>query len=212
MYLRFFSTFRVRCIQIPNSPLSLREPARRDQQQWVELRRVSAEFLQKWEPKWPDDDLSPAGFQRRLRSYVRQRQAGTSQTYFLFDDANNLLLGGLCLTRIKKRPERSAVLGYWMGEPHTGKGYMSEAVTAALDQVFNQINLDEVQAACLPHNKPSIALLEKSGFQRCGYSQKHLEINGILEDHLLFSRSREHIVGSLSGAVENAGKSGIPMV
>ena len=212
MYLRFFPTFKTRYIPIPQSSLSLREPTRRDEQQWIELRQKSQDFLKKWEPAWPKDDLTRAGFHRRLRNYTRQRQSGDAQTYFLFDDAKNLLLGGLSLTRIRKQPTASAVLGYWMGKEDAGNGYMSDGVRAALEHAFNRMNLDEVNAACLPRNKRSIALLEKSGFVRNGYSPKHLEINGVKEDHILFICSRELTVVHNRNPLENAGKSDIPMV
>ncbi|MEM9329862.1 MAG: GNAT family protein [Pseudomonadota bacterium] len=186
MPLKLLSRFRSREIQVPNSTLHLRAPLRSDYEKWANLRLDSSDFLRKWEPKWPEDDLTVLGYQRRLRSYSQQRHNGTGYTFFLLDDQTNALLGGVSLTRITHGVSRSATLGYWMGVHHAGKGYMTKAVPAVLSHAFKDLKLKRVEAACLPNNARSIRLLEKSGFQREGYARQFLEINGKREDHLLF--------------------------
>lgn len=212
MYFHFLPSFRSKSIRIPATDLILREPSRGDERQWIALRQQSAAFLQEWEPKWPYDDLTSAGYLRRLRSYGRQRQENSGYVYFLINEAENVLMGGLSLTRMKNNPKSSAVLGYWMGAPFAGQGHMSKAVASAIDHAFSAFSLGQVEAACLPRNKRSIALLEKLGFQQYGYSKDHLEINGVLEDHLLFSRRKTVAVANTRNTIENAGQSVIPMV
>ena len=46
--------------------------------------------------------------------------------------------------------------------------------------------LFRVEAACLPHNVPSRALLRKAGFREEGYAREYLCINGKWQDHVLF--------------------------
>jgi ribosomal-protein-alanine N-acetyltransferase len=48
------------------------------------------------------------------------------------------------------------------------------------------LRLHRIEAACIPENAPSIALLERNGFQREGYARGFLRINGAWRDHLLF--------------------------
>lgn len=187
MPLRLLSRFRSREIQVPDSNLLLRAPLRSDFDQWVKLRSDSKDFLTKWEPRWPDDDLTALGFQRRLRSYSQQRQTGIGHTFFLFDSVHATLLGGVSLTRITHGISRSATLGYWMGVHHAGKGHMKRAVPAIIRYAFDDLKLKRVEAACLPENARSIALLEKCDFQREGYAREYLEINGTREDHVLFA-------------------------
>lgn len=55
-------------------------------------------------------------------------------------------------------------LGYWLGEPHWGRGYASEAVAALLDAV-REAGVATVKARALADNKGSIRVLEKAGFR-----------------------------------------------
>ncbi|RYH06385.1 MAG: N-acetyltransferase, partial [Alphaproteobacteria bacterium] len=59
-------------------------------------------------------------------------------------------------------------LGYWLGEPHWGKGYMSEAVKALLEAVFATGLYPRLQARALKSNVGSLNVLEKAGFKRTG--------------------------------------------
>jgi len=59
-------------------------------------------------------------------------------------------------------------LGYWLGEPHWGKGYMSEAVKALLEAVFATGLYPRLQARALASNAGSLKVLEKAGFRRTG--------------------------------------------
>ena len=43
-----------------------------------------------------------------------------------------------------------------------------------------------MEAACIPDNAPSIAVLERNGFQREGYARGYLKIDGAWRDHVLF--------------------------
>src|SRR3977135_185242 len=50
--------------------LLLRAPQMSDFPQWAQLRESSRAYLTPWEPIWPSDDLTRAGFRRRLRRYA----------------------------------------------------------------------------------------------------------------------------------------------
>jgi [ribosomal protein S5]-alanine N-acetyltransferase len=165
----------------------LRPPVMADFRQWSELRAESREFLKPWEPRWPADDLTKAGFRRRLRRYARDKRDGRSQPLLLFSARNNEILGGLTLSNIRRGVSQCVTLGYWMGARHAGKGHMSTAVAAVLPFCFNTLGLHRVEAACLPGNDASIRLLQKAGFEREGYARNYLLINGSWQDHILFS-------------------------
>ena len=112
MRLKLLSRFRPREIPVPESDLLLKYPQRSDFGKWLKLRSDSSAFLTKWEPRWPSDDLTLMGYQRRLRSYAQQRQTGTGYTFFLFNGSTDELLGGLSLTKVN--PRCFAVRDTWL--------------------------------------------------------------------------------------------------
>ncbi len=56
------------------------------------------------------------------------------------------------------------VLGYWLGEEYTGKGYMTVACRALMDHVRRTRTVKEYWAGIRHTNKESIALVERLGF------------------------------------------------
>ena len=164
----------------------LRIPSFGDYTQWAKLREASRAFLSPWEPVWPPDDLTKLSFRRRIRRYQREIRSGSGYPFLIFTSDGATLLGGLTLAHIQRGVTQSAVLGYWMGEAHAGKGFMTAAVRAAVEFAFDTLHLNRVEAACLPHNAASIHLLEKVGFSREGYARKYLCIEGRWQDHILF--------------------------
>lgn len=169
----------------------LRAPTFADFTQWARLREQSRAFLSPWEPIWPADDLTRLAFRRRLRRYQRELRNGSGYPLFIFSADGETLLGGLTLAQIQRGVTQSGVLGYWMGEPHAGKGLMGEAVRAVIGFSFDTLHLNRIEAACLPRNTASIRLLEKVGFAREGYARKYLCIDGRWQDHILYGLVRD---------------------
>jgi ribosomal-protein-alanine N-acetyltransferase len=140
---------------------------------------------------WPADDLTKLAFRRRLRRYHREIRNGSGYPFFVLSPDGDTLLGGLTLAQIQRGVTQSAVLGYWMGAAHAGKGYMTAAVRAVAGFGFDTLQLNRIEAACLPYNAASIHLLEKVGFRREGYARKYLCIDGRWQDHVLFALLRD---------------------
>lgn len=61
--------------------------------------------------------------------------------------------------------ERSAEIGYWLGEKYWGRGIGTEAVSQLTDFIFNTTNIVRIFAPVFSPNTASTRLLEK-----CGYS------------------------------------------
>lgn len=75
------------------------------------------------------------------------------------------LIGSIGIVPDPKRENPQVrMLGYWLDEPHWGKGYMTEAVQAVLNYGFNELQLSLITANCYPHNKRSQQVLERNGF------------------------------------------------
>ncbi|PPQ32025.1 30S ribosomal protein S5 alanine N-acetyltransferase [Rhodoblastus sphagnicola] len=181
---------------IPGEGVYLRPAMNRDFECWRDLRADSRAFLKPWEPRWPADDLSRAGFRRRLLRQDRDRQDDQAYSFLLFREQDHALLGGLTLGNIRRGVAQCATLGYWMGEAFAGQGYMSKGVHAALRHAFTDLRLHRVEAACAPHNERSRRLLERLGFQHEGFARAYLLIDSAWQDHLLFGLLESDFLGS----------------
>jgi ribosomal-protein-alanine N-acetyltransferase len=167
--------------------LYLRPAIAADYAAWARLREQSRAFLTPWEPTWLSDDLTRAAFRRRLRRQAEDIAGDESFTFLIFDATSDELLGGLTLGGIRRGVAQAATLGYWMGATHAGKGRMTRAVAAVVRFGFDSLRLHRIEAACIPDNAPSIALLERNGFQREGFARAYLKINDAWRDHILLA-------------------------
>jgi ribosomal-protein-alanine N-acetyltransferase len=166
----------------------LRVPDAPDYDQWAKLRALSRDFLTPWEPVWPANDLTRTAFRNRIRQYWRDIDDDLAYPYFIFDATGHTLLGALTLSNVRRGVAQTGTLGYWIGAPYAGQGYMSSAVRLMLDFAFRHLSLHRVEAACLPHNQASISLLRRCGFEHEGLARGYLKIAGEWRDHLLFAR------------------------
>jgi [ribosomal protein S5]-alanine N-acetyltransferase len=176
---------------IAGEAVLLRAPQMADHAEWAALRAASRDFLTPWEPTWPADDLTRAAFRRRIRRYAEDQRSDLAYPFFIFRKSDNVLVGGLTLANIRRGCAQAASLGYWMGAPYAGQGYMTAAVSTVLPFAFGTLRLHRVEAACIPGNDASIRLLENTGFRREGFARQYLCINGIWQDHILFAKLRD---------------------
>lgn len=167
--------------------LVLRLPRGSDYRRWRELREESRAFLTPWEPAWTEDELTPKAYRYRLARYRQEARARSGYTFLIFNEDGRTLLGGLTLGLIRRGVAQTGTLGYWMGERHAGAGHMSRAVRLVTRYAFQTEGLHRLEAACLPSNAASNALLTKSGFRREGHLRKYLMIAGRWEDHYLYA-------------------------
>ena len=174
-------------VSLRGERLFLREPQWSDYRSWANLREKSRAFLTPWEPTWRDDELEKSSFRLRLRHYSEEARSGNAWTLFLFRKSDTVLLGGITLGNIRRGVTQSGQIGYWCGAPHAGQGYMYDAVRLVIPFAFHELRLHRLEAACIPSNLRSVRLLEKAGFLREGTLRSYLKINGIWQDHLLYS-------------------------
>ncbi len=64
------------------------------------------------------------------------------------------------------RPGEPPELGYWLGEPHWGKGIMSEAVKGLIEAAFATRLYPRIKSRALSSNAGSLNVLGKAGFVR----------------------------------------------
>ena len=182
---------------VAGSRVMLRAPQLSDYVAWAELRAMSRQHLVPWEPAWPRDDLTRASFKRRVRHYQREVRNDLGYAFLIFETTAEKLVGGIALSGVERGVSQKATLGYWLGVPHTGRHYMTDAVSAILTFSFEALRLHRIEAASQPDNVASIRVLERTGFEREGYAREYLKINGEWRDHVLFARRRSAPDGSV---------------
>ena len=171
----------------------LRKSKKQNWREWAELRQRSRNFLQPWEPKWPNNFLTKESFTRFINVAETSLKKKTSYNFFIFHKKTNNLMGGISLTNFKSEGYKSIAIGYWMGEEYANKGYMRDSLKIICDYCFIDLGLNRIEAACLPKNLSSIKVLLNVGFKVEGYAEKYLNINGKLEDHLLLTKIKKGI-------------------
>ena len=179
-----------RKLHLETERMTLRPPVHSDFRPWVALRSASRDYLTPWEPAWSDDHLSRKAFSNRVYWSNRSINGGTAMPLFLIRRADQVLLGAITLDNIRRGPALAGTLGYWTGASFAREGYMREAIETVVHYAFNHLDLSRIEAACLPENKPSRGLLERTGFKYEGVAQSYLQIDGRWRTHVLYARLR----------------------
>ncbi|WP_166417413.1 GNAT family N-acetyltransferase [Cochlodiniinecator piscidefendens] len=177
-------------VQIETERMMLRPPQHSDHTDWVNLRRDSADFLKPWEPSWAQDHFSRKSFTNRVYWAQRSISSGAALPLFMVRREDQALIGALTLDTIRRGPAQAATLGYWVGARFARQGYMREAIEGVVHYAFKVLDLSRIEAACLPENKASRGVLERSGFKYEGVAQSYLQIDGRWRSHVLYANLR----------------------
>jgi [ribosomal protein S5]-alanine N-acetyltransferase len=122
--------------------------------------------VSRWVASWPvpfTDEMADARIQLARESARR----GDALPCAVTDKALGDFIGWLAINRDKDNRRRGS-FGYWLGEKHHGKGYMREVAPVALAAGFDMLDLDVIEAAALPENIASIAVLRGCGMKQTG--------------------------------------------
>ena len=135
-------------------------------------------------------DSFPYPYTRRdaLR-WVSAALAQDVETNFAIATADELI-GGIGFQMQADVQRHSAEVGYWLGEPHWGRGITTRAVAAIVDYAFGHFDLVRLYAYVFEGNVASERVLEKNGFVCEGVLRQSVFKNGRFLDQKLFARLR----------------------
>lgn len=102
-------------------------------------------------------------------------------------DSDSRVIGSVNFTSILRRAAQFCYLGYSLDKDCQGSGYMTEALTAAIDFAFQEMNVHRIMANYVPHNRKSARVLSRLGFVIEGFARDYLLLNGQWQDHVLTS-------------------------
>ncbi|HUO87118.1 MAG TPA: GNAT family protein [Thermoanaerobaculia bacterium] len=84
-----------------------------------------------------------------------------------------------------------AEVGYALATNFQGRGVMTRALDALLDDVFAHTPLERIEARCAVDNLASRRVLEKCGFHREGLLRSYFRLHGRRVDNLLYAVLRD---------------------
>ena len=127
------------------------------------LINANLDHLREWEP-WAHTDqtiLTVASFGTYL---LNQWVRGEAVPCIIRQDGQ---VAGATTARINLY-EKSATLGYWLGEEFEGRGLVTRAVSALLDTLFKEYDIARAIIETSVMNKRSRAIAERLGFTHEG--------------------------------------------
>ncbi len=137
--------------------------------------RASRGFHRPWASAPTDEE--------RFAAYIADSRRADFEAVLVCRCEDDAILGFFNLSQIVRRYLQSAYLGYAIGKPFAGQGYMREGIELVLRHSFVTLRLHRIEANIQPGNDASIALARGAGFHREGFSPRYLKIGGRWRDH-----------------------------
>lgn len=111
---------------------------------------------------WP----SPTYGREDALAFIRQaqRQHADEGSLALGIWERGALVGGISMNRTVWR-QRSTALGYWLAASAQGRGIMTRAVRAVVDELLGPRGFERIVIAAQPENRASWAVAERVGFR-----------------------------------------------
>ncbi|MCM3629156.1 GNAT family N-acetyltransferase [Paenibacillus glycanilyticus] len=159
----------------------------KDAEDLLDIQIRNKELFQKYSPAFPDDFYTLAAKKQFIQDAVKEREEDKKYNFGIFLRENDRLIGDVTLFHLQRGPLQKCLIGYALDAVHSGKGYATEAVKLAVEYAFQQLKLHRIEAGAMPRNGGSMRVLEKAGFQKEGIERKGVKINGVWEDHQIFS-------------------------
>ena len=119
-------------------------------------------------------------------TWIRFVHSQEPETNFVLADSEEAV-GGIGLRMCFDVHRLGAELGYWIAEPHWGKGIMTRAVKEFTAYAFTQYNLERIWAGVFEKNPASSRVLEKAGYRYEGTHRSAVVKDGEVMDEIIFA-------------------------
>ena len=173
---------------ITTQRLFLKLASQEDIPQIIKYYIKNKSYLTPFYPMWPVDFFTEEYWQNQVESHSREFINDLSIKLFIFPVTDpTIIIGNLNFSNFVRSSAQFCNVGYSLAEAEQGKGYMTEALKAAIQYTFQELNIHRIMANYMPHNQRSGNLLKRLGFVVEGYAKDYLLINGKWEDHILTS-------------------------
>jgi [ribosomal protein S5]-alanine N-acetyltransferase len=177
---------------LASGDVGLRPLRRRDEQQWMRLRRDNAAWLEPWDATSPVPQVGPPPtFGRFLRGMSAQARTGQLLPFGV--TYRDELVGQLTVASIVYGALCSGSIGYWVSQHVAGRGITPTAVALTVDHCFGVLGLHRLEINIRPENAASLRVVEKLGLRDEGVRERYLHIQGRWADHRTFAVTAEEV-------------------
>jgi RimJ/RimL family protein N-acetyltransferase len=132
-------------------------------------------------------DRFPHPYTRRAgREFIRLAMSQRPETMFAIA-VDDEAVGGIGFTVLTDVERVSAEIGYWLGEPYWGRGFVTEALMAITRYAIDTCGLTRVYALPFAFNTASCRVLEKAGYTLEARLRRSAIKDGQIVDQLQYS-------------------------
>lgn len=150
-------------------------------------------YLTPFYPIWADGFFTEEYWEYQVESNFLEFINDHSLKLFIYlKNQPTQIIGTINFSNFIRGSANFCYVGYSLASSAQNKGYMTEALGAATQFVFQELNFHRIMANYMPHNRRSGNVLKRLGFVVEGYARDYLMINGKWEDHILTSLTNPH--------------------
>jgi len=139
-------------------------------------------------PPWPYE-------REHARAFVSAQMAPNPDVItsaITLDSALIGIIGAVIKPASPTQRGRGHAIGYWLGQPYWGRGFMSEAARAFIAHVFEVTGVDTIYSGAVSENAASLRIQEKLGFVRDGEAMLYIPARRkeLPSTHTVLTRAR----------------------
>ena len=153
----------------------LRQIKQNDRKEFLDLMRDSRSLHHPW--------IAPPNTVTLFDQYIARLRQDDHEGFVVCSRNDDRIAGVINLNNIVRGSFLSASLGYYVGAPFAGRGFMLEGLQQLVRHAFDNLHLHRLEANIQPSNIRSIQLVKRCGFSREGLSPSFLFIAGAWRDH-----------------------------
>ncbi len=150
------------------------------------------EHFAPWDPRRAPEFYTGAWWRERLTADARIILEDRGYRLFLFPkETPGRAVGQISFNNVVRGAFQSCHLGFGVDAALEGRGFMREALEAAIEWAFSELGLHRIEANHRPENVRSSGLLRRLSFVPVGFARDYLFIDGAWRDHVLTARVNE---------------------
>lgn len=167
--------------------LSLKLIELKDAKRVFELTNYSRSYLREWLP-WLDTTTKLEDTSEFIKICLKGFAENKSlNTVILFKGE----IVGVAGYNSINLSNKTAYIGYWLGEEFQGHGIMTKVAKALTDYAFKELNLNKVEIRVAVGNKKSRSIPERLNFVNEGCIRKVEWLNEHYVDHVVYGKLAE---------------------